>query len=491
MPDSPVVLDEVTVTPSGSTNGSGDGGGVIPATGSTAADGQPLVGQRLNPDDPANYSPPINWNWPPTPTPHLTRVGREPIPNPDEVATLIVGGIGDKGFRFTEWESVWVQHRYGEPFAFFQFTAAEREPYPNRWQASRFHPDDHVLIELGGKLAMNGIITIRQVAFDKKTHGVQLQGKGITHWAAKSSVDNTQTGSFDGKSFEQIARAVLAPYPSPVQTIGTLDATPFKRVSNQPGETTWDFLERLARPRGIIMSSDHLGNFQLIDNHPGNVGTTLMEGYNILRCQAIIDKDPFHRKYSAIGQTNNDGDEKTPSQAGEQMKSVGGSAPVYSHKITPSEQPVWNDAELLKRAQSEALWTEGAIIEVNITVQGWKKPNGELWKAGESYKVVSAMAVMNQVLSAQTVTFTQDRSAGTTTTLKLVLPGLLKILPRFANSDQPLVGVDQSYQDGLPTSMPATNQVPYLLPPGTTMTPNGIVEDTTPGQDTTSGLTFP
>jgi prophage tail gpP-like protein len=399
-----------------------------------------------------------------------TAATRSPVPNSDEVAVLIV-----EGFRFQDWESVWVQHRYGEPFAFFQFTAAEREPLPNRWQALRFYPDDHVIIELGGQLAMNGIITTRQIAYDKKTHGVQLQGKGITHWAAMSSVDNTQTGSFDGQSFEQIARTVFAPYPSPVKTIGTLDATPFKRVSNQPGETTWDFLERLARPRGIIMGSDHLGNFLLIDDHPMDVSAILMEGFNILRCQAIITKDQTFKRYSATGQTNNDGDEKSPSEAGEMMKSTGGSAPVYSHKITPSEQPVWTEAELQKRAESEALWHEGAVIEANITVQGWKKPSGDLWRVGEVYKVISAMIALNEPLACETATFTQDRSAGTLTTLKMVRPELLKIHTKFQSSELPLIGTNQSYDPG-PAPMPPTDPVPYLLPPGTRLGPNGIEE---------------
>jgi len=403
-------------------------------------------------------------------SPQLTTAVPPRVPNPDEIAVLVVGG-----FRFQDWESVWVQHRYGEPFAFFQFTAAEREPLPSRWDALRFRPDDHVIIELGGKLAMNGIITIRQVAYDKKSHGVQLQGKGITHWAAKSSVDS-KTGSFDNQSFEQIARAVLAPYPSPVKTLGVLDPTPFKRVSSQPGETTWDFLERLARPRGIIMSSDHLGNFVLIDNHPMDVSAILMEGFNILKCQAVIDKDPFHKKYSATGQSGNDkGDEKTPSQAGEMMASTGGSAPVYSHKITPAEQPVWGMAELQKRAESEALWHEGAIIEVNITVQGWKKPGGDLWRVGEVYKVTSAMIPLDEPLGAQTVTFTQDRSSGTLTTLKLVKPMLLKINTKYANTDVSLVGVNTTYGPGA-TDMPPSNPVPYTLPPGTRLGENGIEE---------------
>jgi prophage tail gpP-like protein len=130
---------------------------------------------------------------------------------------------------------------------------------------------------------------------------------------------------------------------------------------------------------------------------------------------------------------------------------------------------------LQKRAESEALWHEGAIIEVNITVQGWKTPSGDLWRAGNVYKVVSAMISLNEPLGAQTVTFTQDRSAGTLTTLKLVQPRLLKISTKYANTDTPIVGVNTVPGPGA-TDMPPSNPVPYLLPPGTRMGDNGIEE---------------
>jgi prophage tail gpP-like protein len=104
--------------------------------------------------------------------------GASEMPRPKETAVLVAGGV-----RFEDWLSVWVQHRYSEPFAMFQFSAAERDKLPEHWQALQFKPSDPCSIELGGQLAINGYITTRQVAFDGRNHAVQLQGKSITHWA--------------------------------------------------------------------------------------------------------------------------------------------------------------------------------------------------------------------------------------------------------------------------------------------------------------------
>ena len=96
---------------------------------------------------------------------------------------------------------------------------------------------------------------MRQVAYNATSHGVMLIGKSVTAWAARSSVD-TKTGSFDGKNILQVAQEVLAPYPVGIKTVGQIDLTPFVHLQNEKGELIWDFLERLARPRGIVMGSD-------------------------------------------------------------------------------------------------------------------------------------------------------------------------------------------------------------------------------------------
>ena len=97
-------------------------------------------------------------------------------------------------------------------FDYARFTAAERRedivPY---WQNWKLGPCDKVEVFLAGKLAMTGVITERQVAYDADNHGMQLIGKGTTIWGYKSSV-NTKTGSFDNMSFEEIARKVLDAY---------------------------------------------------------------------------------------------------------------------------------------------------------------------------------------------------------------------------------------------------------------------------------------
>src|ERR1700752_954489 len=128
-------------------------------------------------------------------------------PNPLEVARIDT----TEGFSYTDWESVWVQHRWADSSPLFRFTCAERVPIPDLWTQLQFRPGDGVDIYLGGQLALaGGIITDRQVAYDATSHGVQLSGRAALPWNfARSSVD-IPPGSFDNMSVQQIAQKLAA-----------------------------------------------------------------------------------------------------------------------------------------------------------------------------------------------------------------------------------------------------------------------------------------
>jgi hypothetical protein len=77
-------------------------------------------------------------------------------------------------------------------------------------------------------------------------------------------------------------------------------------------------------------------------------------------------------------------------------------------------------------AYNEAGWSEGTKVQATVTTQGWMMPGTQLlWQAGDNVMVNSPMAVIDQVMSINTVTFTQDQR-GTLTTLDLVIPWLLR-----------------------------------------------------------------
>ena len=387
------------------------------------------------------------------------------MPNPDEVATLIVGG-----YRFEDFESVMVQHRWADAFPLFRFTTADVVEAPPTWERLQFKPGDLCDIYLGGHLAIHGIILTRQTVYAAEHHAVQLEGVGITWASARASILDKES-KFDGMTFEQIARKVMAPTGVGIEVIGKLDATPFaKGTKNNPGETIWAFLERLARVRGIVLGSNPYGFMLLIGEHSFSSVENLIEGENVLRMNCIISIVNTRNDFRVRGQTVG-GDDKKGTDASEQEASAPGSLKLYSPLLTPTEQPVWGIPELAMRASHEARWNEGTIIRASVVVQGWLRGGEALWMAGDKVFVSSPMAMLNLEMKIETATFTQDREQGTLTTLDLVVPWLLRdtgVDFRIGGSTTPEPPPDAegvSTPAETPPAAPVPDPPPGRLPP--------------------------
>jgi prophage tail gpP-like protein len=296
------------------------------------------------------------------------------------------------------------------------------------------------------------------VAYDANQHGIQLDGKSLTYFAAKSSVD-VPDGNFDGMTFEEVARKVLVKHAEiGIAVVGTLNPRVFQYLQNELGETNWDFLEKIARARGIVLGSDHLGNFLLIGDHLNPIVASLVEGENILSCQCVISIENLAALYE-VANSGPASDPHNGTAASEQQESAPGTGVPTTNYKTPSVVPVHDDTELKEMAENEAVWSEGTAIQATITTPGWLMPGTtQLWTAGDNVFVNSPMAILDNAMTIRTATFTQDQR-GTLTTLDLVIPWLLKDkIPAGAN-------FPTSPAEPLPQPQPTAPQPPAPTQP--------------------------
>jgi len=392
---------------------------------------------------------------------------------PSEQATLIVNGQ-----RYTEWESVWVQERMTESFSLFKFTANEGRVLPTSWQDAQFQPGDDVEVILGGeKVIEGGIIITRQSSYNANQHMVQLTGKTFSFFAYKSSVF-TDNGNFDGMNFEQIANIVLKPWGGIVK-YGVPDSTPFKKAQAEIGMKIWDYLEQLAREKGIIIGNNRAGLPSMYGKHQGRIIGAVRDGDNVLSMQCTITCENLHKDINVTAQ--NQGDDQNNGTDASQIKGhASGTAPRKSLVVIPMEHPPPDQNAPNRRAEYEKQWTEVTKITANVTVQGWFTQGGNLWQAGGLVSVHCPMAMVIGTLKAKTVTFQQDNNQGTTTTLELVAP--------WGLNDTSSLNV------GNPLANPPRNQPPDTQPVATGNSPLDMpipvgLPDTTPTDDTVSGGT--
>jgi prophage tail gpP-like protein len=347
---------------------------------------------------------------------------------PQEVAVLIVNGV-----YYRDWESVMVKlDFYEQAFARFRFTCSEGMPLAKNFAKLRIKPGDHVDVSLAGiKVIVDGIVYSRQVSYSARAHHIEIQGVSQSHKLTQGSVVH-KTGEWKNASFQQIARSVMgSPFNVALRVIGSLPTEPFDRVHLQFGETPMQLIERLARARNIVLGSDGKPGLLATTNPGGGVQGQVIEGVNILEGRELwtyyaADKDVV----AALSQKPG-GDKVSMTGAAHELfqktnaLSFGGGLGQALTKLTAAEVPS-GIPDLRNRNDQENSKGLTERIELFITVQGWLRPDGGLWNVpspdgtGADVYVRSPMLIMDQVLHTKSVTFTQDNSTGTRTTLELV-----------------------------------------------------------------------
>jgi prophage tail gpP-like protein len=335
-------------------------------------------------------------------------------------ASDFIATIEADGQIYSAWESVRVERVYGD-FSVFEFTPTEGA-YGRNYGQLALLPGVPVTINLGGVQVINGFVTNRSVAYDSKSHQIVIAGKSKIEHLRKSSVV-VKPGTYDGYTFEQAARAVMAPHPvnlimkNPPQS----SSKPFANLSVQYGETVAEFIQRISMMRGIFIWDDSDGNLcaGAADN---GVVADLTEGVNILRAHMVWDNQLAMSVWKSVGQQPGN-DNNWPPRA----ISATGTNPSYPanwFNLWHAEHP--GDAEdMATRVNYEQALTAQTGLQVSATVVGWKKPDGSLWDVGDGVTLLSPMLFPTQesavTLYAQSVLYEQDSTNGTTTTLNLVV----------------------------------------------------------------------
>lgn len=339
--------------------------------------------------------------------------------NPREVAEVTVNGK-----RFRDWESVVVKLAEGESNPTGKLTVSEGAPLTKTFAEMQIRPGDHCTINLAGELAFKGYVETRQVGYSATQHGVELILVGYTKALADGAAQ-TETMEFRQKNLKQIADKVVESTGSKVIEKTPISKKPFDRASIPPGMSKFDFIEMLARQRGVTLGSDKDGNMTMRTKWEGG-GDKLVEGYNILEGREVWTINQGDGPNDATGQTGGTGEDfgakVARSRGTSQNSSQAGGQGVHAPNVQVAEHAVDKD-DAQTRSDTESDQRGNETLQVTIVVQGWLRPSGGLWQPGQKVHVKSPMLIVDEELDLSSATFTQDSKKGTLTTLELKRPG--------------------------------------------------------------------
>lgn len=295
----------------------------------------------------------------------------------DEVALAV------NGTRYRGWKSVRITRSIESIAGSFALDVSDRwDGVEAPWPIAE---EDECRVEIDGITVIDGYVDKRSLSASKDARTLSYSGRDRAAQLVDCSAITDAGGVSKGKwtfyniDVFRLAVALAEPFGIPVSVqpgLGVVLAKD-KKVVVHPGDTSFEVLSRMAAAAGVLLVSDGAGGL-VITRAGAARAASLVESENILAASVDYDAaDRFHRYLisSQIPGLDEASGEATRIQAEAIDKGVRRTERVLL--IRPDKG--YTTAESRQRADWEARVRAARAEKVNVTVQGWKQPNGKLW----------------------------------------------------------------------------------------------------------------
>lgn len=298
-------------------------------------------------------------------------------------------------------------------------------------------PGTAVEVLINNAPVMIGYIDALKSSYDANRADLSIAGRD----KASDLIDCAATvdGPFEynGQRLDQILGEILKPYKIPVSYLADTGSS-FKRIAIQPGETAFDFIERLCRYRSLLPISDGLGG--LLITKPGTEKSKgkLVYGQNILTGNISLDNTERFSLIVVKGQEEGSLDNSASDVAGAEGRATDPLVTRYRPKVITGENPD-SSLSLAERAKWELSKNRARSVTASYTVQGWTTDGqSDLWKINTIVPVVDPVRGLSRDMLIKDISLNRSAS-GTTTRLDLVLPEAFD-LPAESEPDDDVLG---------------------------------------------------
>ncbi|HEJ9179967.1 TPA: phage tail protein [Serratia marcescens] len=279
-------------------------------------------------------------------------------------------------------------------------------------------------VNIGQERVLTGYIDDFIPSYDDRNVSLRVMGRDKTGDLVDSSVVD-KSGQWSGQKLEQIATVICKPYSIQVITeTDTGDA--FGGVTLEQGETAFELLDRLAKQRGVLMTSDAQGRLVITRASTRRATVSLVLGRNILAARGRFSWRERASQYIVKGSVAAGG----ATWDDQPVKVVGGRQTVVSDPEINRYRPkilVNEDNLTVGGASARGEWYKASALgEANtteITVTGWREngDTGPLWQTNILVSVDDPIQQLKADWLVKTVSFSHG-SNGRITVLSLVPP---------------------------------------------------------------------
>ncbi|RJX32341.1 MAG: phage tail protein [Oxalobacter sp.] len=349
------------------------------------------------------------------------------MPAHDKVNLIVAGTV------YSGWTDVDIE-RSIERFA-GSFTIALTERWPGQASARPIKPGRPCQVKIGDDLVITGYTDDYMPRIDSETHSVSISGRDKTGDLVDCSAIH-KSGQWKKIKLERIATDLCKPFGISVIT-ATDTGKAFPSFNVEEGESVFECLDRAARQRAVLLTSDAAGNL-LITRASGAVSPgALIEGQNVLSAEGQFSWKDRHSRYTIKSQEKSGEDYlggPPAKKSGASAAAADTSVDRYRPLIVISEDH-GAGVTMAQRASYEQRVRMGRSNRAVVTVQGWRRPDGKLWQPNTLVSVKSpSLALDSQMLIAGCKYSLRDKS---TTTLTLVRKEAFDLIPQASGKKKP------------------------------------------------------
>lgn len=331
------------------------------------------------------------------------------------------------GIQYTNFTSAECSIRLDALSNTFRFDAAapNGEPLP-------FKVGDACRVIVDGEKVLTGFVEIINVSYDGSEHSISVMGRDKTADLLDSTVDIIDDLNGENLTLKGVIEAVIKQLGLSLIVIDQAKPKPFSYaediVAPESGDNAFEFIEKYARKRHVLLTSNADGNIVIATNSGVKAAGAVQHiigasDNNVLSSEFSNDATGRFNFYKFASQLNpvalnNAGDVGLASL-------VAQSGGVFDKYIRTGRQLVitseasFSDENCGQRARWEADIRKARGLMYSADVAGYRVGvnTGELWETNKLYQIVDDFAQEIDLMLCNSVTFSLDLDRGSMTSL--------------------------------------------------------------------------
>lgn len=325
------------------------------------------------------------------------------------------------GIDYGGWTSMRAARGIEQVAGTFELTVSEL--WPGQRVIRQIAPLDECELSIDGTVIITGHVDDVCVSYRADMHEVRIEGRDATADLVDCSAIH-KSGQWVNQKMERIAADLLKPFGIGLRT--EVDTGNARDWSIFQGESVFENLERLAREKAVLLTSDGAGSLVITRaGKSGRIATNLERGKNIKEAELELSFRERFSEYVVKG-FGAQGDAQFADAARLQAKAKDAMIGRYRPLIIQADEAI-EPAAVKRRAEWEANVRAGKAAQISVRVQGWSHEDG-LWQPNMTVHVRDEWLRCDADMLVKGVLFTLD-DAGTMTQLQLVLPQAFDLIP--------------------------------------------------------------